>query len=372
VTPAERAGVELASRSFERILLIKPSSLGDIVHALPVLHGLRGRYPHARIDWLIGSAFAPLLEGDAAVDELVIFDRRRFGRIGRSGGATVAFVRFVRELRARRYELVIDLQGLFRTGFLARASGAAVRVGFADAREGAWVFYTHRLQPTDPDAHAVDRNYLVAGLFGFADTPIEFKLSLDEAVRADAARLHRESGVTDEATVVAVVPGARWETKVWLPERFGEMIDTLQSDAKVRCVLLGGADEVELCARIAGCCRSKPVNLAGRTTLRQLAAVLERADVVLCHDSAAMHLATALGRPLVCLVGPTNPLLTGPYRRPEDVVRVPLSCSPCYLRKLSKCGYDHRCMRDLSTSMVVDAVCNALDKNRRRINAAVV
>lgn len=362
---------DLSARSFERVLLIKPSSLGDIVHALPVLHGLRTRYPKARIDWLIGSAFAPILEGNAEVSDLLIFDRRRFGRMWRDGGATLEFVRFVRDLRARRYDLVIDLQGLFRTGFLARASGAAVRVGFRDAREGAQVFYTHRLRAANPDLHAVDRNYLVADLLGFAQTPIEFNLALDQALRIDAADLLRRSGLADEAEFVAVVPGARWETKVWPPERFGETIEKLQADGKVRCVLLGGAEEAELCGRIAARCRTGPVNLAGRTTLRQLAAVLERAGAVLCHDSAPMHLATALGRPLVCMIGPTNPRRTGPYRRMEDVIRTPLDCSPCYLRKLSKCRYDHRCMHDLSPAMVAEAVCKALRTRARPVHATI-
>ena len=118
------AGPDVAQRSFERILLIKPSSLGDVVHALPVLHGLRERYPRARIDWFIASDFAPLLEGHHELNELVVFDRRRFGRLARSPRIAGEFWQFVASLRDRRYDLVIDLQGLFRTGFSAWASGA--------------------------------------------------------------------------------------------------------------------------------------------------------------------------------------------------------------------------------------------------------
>ena len=351
---------DLRSREFQRILLVKPSSLGDVVHALPVLHGLRRRYPNARIDWLISSSLAPLLEGHPDLNELVLFDRRRYGRMAYSPMAAADFVRFIHRLRLTRYDLVIDLQGLFRTGFLTRAGGAPFRVGFANAREGAAHFYSHRLPSDDPDAHAVDRNYSVARLLGFEDVPIEFHIPLSDDNRGSAERLLRQAARSDRERLVAVVPGARWETKVWLPQRFAATIDELQTGHDVRCVLLGGPDETARCAQIADLCRNTPLNLAGQTSLRTLVAVLAKADAVLCHDSGAMHVAVALGRPVVCLVGPTNPSRTGPYRRPHDVVRLDLDCAPCYLRKLSQCRFDHRCMKELAVTPVVSAVRRVL------------
>jgi lipopolysaccharide heptosyltransferase I len=345
---------DLSHQSFTRILLVKPSSLGDVVHALPVLHGLRVRYPQAKIDWLIATTFAPLLEGHEELDELILFDRRRFASVGRSPRVTGEFLQFVRDLKARRYDLVIDLQGLFRAGFLTWMSGARVRIGFRSAREGAWIFYTHQIR-TDDDMHAVDRNYGVAGLLGFADVPVQFNLSLPDAASVQARRLLPEVGLHGGQRLIAVAPGGRWETKVWRPERFTEVIDRLQEDGKARCLLVGGPDEVRLCGRIAAPCRTPPVNLAGRTSLPQLAAVIGLADLVICHDSAVSHLAVALKRPLVCLVGPTNPNRTGPYRRIEDVVQLRLDCMPCYQRRLQQCRYDHRCMKDLGVDKVVAA-----------------
>src|SRR5262249_42937947 len=134
-----RAGVgavgmkRLAGRDFRRILIIKPSSPGDIVHALPVLHALRHRYPNAHIAWLVASPFVDLVAADPALDEVIPFDRRRFGRLGRDLAVSLDFLRFTRELFARRFDLVIDLQGLFRSGFLSLACGARTRVGFSDA-----------------------------------------------------------------------------------------------------------------------------------------------------------------------------------------------------------------------------------------------
>lgn len=364
MNPSDNHDANLTQRAFERILLVKPSSLGDIVHALPVLHGLRTAYPDAMIDWLVASPFVPLIESHPEVDNVVPFDRARFSRLGRSLAVTADFVRFVKDLRRRKYDLAIDLQGLFRTGFLTWASGAAVRIGFRDAREGAAVFYSHKISPGDLEQHAVDRNYRVAEMLGFEEVEVEFDLALTDAIRAEASELLKTHIPAPYDELLFVAPGARWETKVWPVERFAATIDALQGASGLRCVLLGGRDEVTLCAGIEQACRTSPVNLAGRTSLSLLPALIERAAVVLCQDSAVMHLAVALNRPLVCLIGPTNPRRTGPYLRLEDVVSLDVDCSPCYLRKLSQCGHDHRCMKDLEVGPVVEAVERRLEAAR--------
>ncbi len=359
MTRSPPGGVDLRDREFSRVLLIKPSSLGDIVHALPVLHGLRMRYPAARIDWLINKDFAPLLEKHPDVSELIVFDRRRFGQMARNPRATAAFCRFVSELRSRNYDLVVDLQGLFRTGFLARASGATVRIGPQAAREGAGWFYSHRIPRLDDDAHAVDRSYRVAGMLGFEDVPIKFSLPIAEADVDATEHFLDQAGVAGRPLVV-VAPGARWETKMWAPERFAELIDAIHERCDAACILVGAGSEVQRCEAIERCCHTAPANLVGETTLAQFAAIIRHADIVVCHDSAAVHLAAAYERPLVCITGPTNPRRTGPYGRIEDVVRLDLECSPCYLRRMSQCRHDHRCMRDLGSQTVFEAVRDRL------------
>ncbi|MCK4658924.1 MAG: lipopolysaccharide heptosyltransferase II [Phycisphaerae bacterium] len=342
--------------------MIKPSSLGDIVHALPVLHGLRRRFPQARIDWLVAKSCAGLLAGHPDIAELVIFDRRRFGRLGRSLEAGVEFHRFLRMLRRRGYDLAIDLQGLFRSGFLALASGAPVRIGFADARELSWVFYTHRISVPADVVHAAEKNYAVAHLLGFSDVDMTFDLALGEAERCNGARMLQAAGLADGARFAAVLPGARWETKRWFPERFAEVVDELASEHHLTSVLMGGPDERRACESIAGRCRCQPINLAGRTGLRELAAILAQAAVVLCHDSAPMHLAAALGVPMVCILGPTNPARTGPYRTDATILQAGLPCVPCYLRKLSHCRFNHECMHTISPTEVTGAIASILQK----------
>ncbi len=347
---------DLGRRRFHRILLIKPSSLGDVLHAVPVLHALRRRYPDAVVDWLVGSPYASLIEANPAVNSVIPFDRATYGTLGRNWPATRDFIGFLADLRRRAYDLVIDLQGLFRSGFLSWATGAGTRIGFANAREAASVFYSHRVHVSDPNLHAVERNFLVAERLDVEASPIEFRIPLPRAARTFASGVLAGAG----RPIVAFAPGARWETKRWPAERFVQTIERVHARAGGTAVLLGGSDERRLVDSIAADCKVPTANLAGRTTIPELAGVVEQSDVVVCHDSAVAHLAVSLDRPLVCIVGPTNPRRTGPYQRPHDVVSAEVACSPCYLRRMTQCGYDHACMSRIPAAHVVDAVMSRL------------
>ena len=220
----------LCARDFRRILIIKPSSFGDVIHAMPVLHGLRSRFPKARISWLVANSCAGLLEGHPDLDEVIRFDRKRYGRIGRNLGPTIEFVRFLGALRSRRFDLVLDLQGLFRSGFMTLATGACERLGFANAREFAPLFYTRRIAVKDMDMHAVDRNYLFARTLGFGDLPVAFNMP----VRAEAARAVVEvlagHGIAPGQPYAVMGPGTRWETKRWPAAGFAEIARRIRSE----------------------------------------------------------------------------------------------------------------------------------------------
>lgn len=372
---------QLAVRPFRRILLIKPSSPGDILHALPVARALRAAYPNAHLAWLVASSFADLLEVEPSIDEVIRFDRKRFGRMWRSAAALHAFVDFIRQLRVRRFDLVVDLQGLFRSGFLAWAAGAATRIGFRDAREAAWLFYTHRLPRRPHATHAVDRNLAVIEQLrlplGEPDPRPVFTLADDEAARA----LLANAGIGGRDEYVVLVPSTRWETKRWPPQRFGELAARLgcrpptaasqtasqaiapphaRGEAPLRAVLVGGRDDVAAADAAARASGGAAVNLCGRTSLRQLAALIAGARMVVTADSTPMHMAAAFGRPLVALFGPTHPCRTGPYRRLGDVLRLGVPCSPCYLRRRSECPYDLRCMNELSVDVVLSEAVKRL------------
>jgi lipopolysaccharide heptosyltransferase I len=306
-----------------RILIIKPSAIGDVVHALPVLNLVRHKWPSAKISWVVTPACAGLLEGHPQLDEVILFNRRRFGHAWRSPRTLLAMWRFSRALRKRKFDLVIDLQGLLRSGWMARATGAPVRVGPSNAREFGWIFYTHRV-PVSWDWHAIDRYLAMADALGCGKAPVEFVFATTDADRAAVAAMLPAAG-----RFAVLLPGTNWKTKRWPVEHFAAAVEPLKSRFGLDTVIAGHGGDSELAQQIAG------INLCGKTNLRQLVALLERAELVIANDSGPMHIASALGRPLVTPYGPTNPARTGPYRRMESVLRLDIPCSPCYSRRCS-------------------------------------
>lgn len=336
----------------QRILLIKPSSLGDIVHALPVLAALRGAWPSAQIAWLVATPFADLLRDHPMIDEVIAFDRARFGHVWRSPAAFAAFCRFVAALRRRRFDLVIDLQALFRSGFLAYASGARARIGPAAARElGGW-FYTQSVNYPPDARHAVEKNCVVVAALGIATDPRAFPLPIDDAVRSAARAKLEACGVRDR--FVAVIPGARWESKQTPVDRLAEIVDLAAGQVGIPMVLLGAKGDRALTDRLKAAMKSPVVDLVGQTSLRELAAVIAAADVVLCHDSGPMHVAAALETPIVALFGPTDESRTGPYAKDARVITNDISCRPC-LRRVCPLGHQD-CLSKIRIERVVQAL----------------
>lgn len=353
--------------SHPRILIIKPSSLGDVVHALPVLAAARRTHPNAHIAWLINDQFAPLLENHPLLDEVIRFRRRHYGRIWRSPAAFLDFCRFVLELRRKRFDLVLDLQGLIRSAGTAFLSGVPRRCGFADTREWSWLFYTQRVKCANRDAHAVDKNLELARATGLLTDPIEFPLVLRAEELALARRRIAEATNRPPQAFIALLPGARWESKLWPSDYIARLIDLMCDAGLPLVVLLGAPDERERADRIAAACRSETVNLVGKTSLRELAALIDLADCVVCHDSGPLHLAAALRKPTVALFGPTNPARTGPYSPLARVLTHPIECAPCYRRS---CPYGHQCcLRDLTPQRVFKELLDLLASNAADLRA---
>jgi lipopolysaccharide heptosyltransferase I len=343
----------LRSKNFSRILLVKPTAMGDVIHAIPVLVKLRARYPGAQIDWLVTPENAELVREHPALSNAVIFERKKIGPSG--------WIRLLMRLREARYDLVIDLQGLFRSALFSAATRAPVRIGFAraGAREGAWLAYTHHIAIQNPEVHAIDRYLWLAPMLGLDDAPPDLRVYPASEAVEKASRLIAENRFEKFAVLV---PGTKWETKHWSPERFAEAGRALAKRG-FGIFVAGSPDEKSLCAKVAALCPGA-IDLAGKTSLSELAAILERTAICITNDSGPMHLAVALGRPVVSIFGPTNPVLVGPYGHPESVVRSGLACSPCRFRKLSQCPHDHACMEQVSAAMVIERIDAVLGANR--------
>lgn len=306
----------LADLNPSRIALIKPSALGDVVHTLPILHALRRRFPASRISWVINRSFEPLLAGHPDLDETLPFDRH--------GGIRAAF-RLARDLLWRRFDLVLDLQGLLRSGLMAASTRASRRVGLSSAREGARWFYTD-VVPDDLALHAVDRYWRVATALGVGHEPKRFDLRITDAARDWVNRNAPTAG-----SFMAVAPGSRWATKRWPVEHFNSLIARVQREFGFSAVLVGSSEDRAIAARITAPC----LNLVGMTTLPQLAALLDRADIVLANDSGPLHLAAALGRPVVAPYTCTTLARHGPYAS-SGGVETTVTCRGSYLQKCSR------------------------------------
>ncbi|HVT90978.1 MAG TPA: lipopolysaccharide heptosyltransferase I [Tepidisphaeraceae bacterium] len=337
----------------QRILLIKPSSLGDVVHALPVLNLLRRKWPQAQISWLVSNQFSDLLRGNPQLSEVIEFDRRKFARWWFDPRATVALFRFLRDLSKRRFDLVIDLQGLHRSGWLTWLTHAPLRVGFANARELAHLFYTHRVPIDSMEQHAIQRYLAITEALGCGREPVEFHLTSDAADEA-----HVESLVGAIGPYAILLPGANWLTKRWPAERFARLIEPLRSQFGLATVVAGGGELARLASQIPA-----DVNVVGKTSLRQLVALIQRASLVIANDSGPMHIAAALNKPLVTIFGPTNPIRTGPFQRLDSVVRVDIPCSPCYSRKCSHTS----CMKWLGIEPVLDEAARQMTNDQTRM-----
>ncbi len=342
-------------QEFRRILIIKPSSLGDIIHAIPVLRLLRMKFPQAYLAWFIHEKWADIIKGHPDLDEIIAWSFQWSQLLG-----------LFKVFREKKFDLAVDLQGLFRSGVISYLSGAPVRVGFKNGREGSSLFYTHKVSVPHHPIHAVDRYLLAAKVLGAvpSDPVCTIPISpLDEQFVED---LLRESGLLPSQHFVALNPTARWWTKRWPIDRFAQLTDHVQ-DSGMSVVVIGGEEDIPEIQRMQSLMRTHPVIVAGKTSLKQLAVLLSRAKLLITNDSGPMHLAVAVGTPVVALFGPTDPVRTGPYSRmvgrspiTHHIIRRPVECSPC-LSRHCKVG-DHRCMMQIEVEQVFEQVRKVLNR----------
>jgi lipopolysaccharide heptosyltransferase I len=344
-----------------RIAILKPSALGDIIHALPVLSALRHRFPDAHIAWVVHRGYDAILQGNPHLDAVIPFDRR--AARGKLLGGAWNYARLFKQLHAQHFDLVVDLQGLFRTGLMALATGAPRRVGLSTAREGSRFAYTDVIRVADFNAiHAVDRCWLVAEAFGVGHLPKRFDVSIADANRRWALDALR---ATARPWLVLGV-GARWLTKRWPPENFAELARRAQALTGGTVIFIGTGDERPLAETTARMLYGPSRNLAGETSLGQLAAVLAEGDVVLANDTGPLHLAAALGRPVVAPYTCTRIHMHGPYAAAAGAVETGVACKGSYLKKCRRLD----CMRELTPVRLWPALEEVLLRWKRTSRSA--
>ena len=334
-----------------RLLVIKPSSLGDVVHAFPAVDMLRRRLGNEleSLTWVVNDSLAGILGMFPDVDRIVKVPRSKIWH----GDARRAFLD---DLRKESYDVSIDFQGLLRSGLMSWASRAPRRIGFSTGREGSPFFYTEKYAPEATLRHAVEKNGdLVRQAFPGCDELRIPDLNVNPEWLAVADNL-----LTDcegDGPVLAVGCSSRWASKNWPADFFATVLDAVSRRLNsTRIWLLGAPDERPVCEQVISECKTaRPLNLAGKSNMTGLVGLLARSDALLTNDSGPMHIAAALKKPCVALFGATNPVLTGPYGPGLHVVfRSGCSKSPCFKKQCPLNGV--QCSQWTDAEAVADAI----------------
>jgi lipopolysaccharide heptosyltransferase II len=329
-----------------KILILKPSSLGDVIQALPVLRLLKQHYPKAEIFWWIDSALATLLDGDPDLAGVVRFERRRWAHPQN----WPEMVQSIRWLRAQKFDVVIDLQCLLRSaafGWLARQE---FLIGLDESREGARGFYDIAVPRQSFHMHAVDWYLAVLPRLG---VPVHRQFDW-LPVHPEVARSIESKWPIRGSRWITLQPGARWDNKRWPVEHFAQVVSALAAQyPETRFAILGAREDKALGDVIARAQPTRCLNLCGETSLPEMVEWIRLGDLLITNDTGPMHVAAALNKPMVALFGPTEPRRTGPYGQLENVLRIELPCAPCLK---SNCHFEklNECLRALNPATVVD------------------
>ena len=339
------------------ILIVKTSAIGDVIHTLPALNALRRKYPEAKIDWLVEEVAADLVIGHKALDTVLVSRRKAWIQDLKQGKLLAAYrgvADFVKKLRGTEYDLLLDFQGLLKSGIFVGLARAKRKVGFGKGMEHAecsYIFLNEPIPPVNMDQHAAIRELLLLKAIGIESEEVVFDLPVTDEQREKVGQLLAAEGIDPARPLVAINPMTTWETKHWRNERFARVADQLL-DKGMAVVFSGGPQDVQGIEEIRSAMIGKAASLAGRTSLKDLGALYERVNVLITTDTGPMHLAAAMGTPVVALFGPTAPWRTGPFGEGHRILRADIACSPCLKRH---CDRDHACMAQITVDQVVQA-----------------
>lgn len=299
----------------KRILIIRPSALGDICRSAPILAALKATYPDAKIDWMVRDNYTQAIEHHPDLNQVIPFKRVELGKQCRRFRFG-PLLKWLRQLRKNRYDMVLDCQGLARSGFFSRATGAKLRYGFKDSQELGWLFHNQRID-APKELHTVDRMLKLAQAAGADIT--------DPNTTLHAGQEELSQVIIEYPEPYAVLaPTSAWPAKCWPIERFTELAEQLTKNPNIqRVIIVGGPGERLHCAPLLELAKDHPkiTDRVGSTSIALLMAIIARAKLVVANDSAALHMAVGFHRPLVALLGPTDPAKAAPFGRESDIIQ---------------------------------------------------
>ena len=330
----------------KNILLIRLSSLGDVVLTTPAIRAVRVHFPDAYIAMLVAKQSADVLRENPHLNEIITYDRLAKDK------DTGEMLRVIRHLRERKFTTVIDLQRKLRTELLMYFSGATERVG-----KGR--LCTVRVQEQG-NKHATAHYFDLLHAVGIPAADQRLELFLAESERIDAAKRFETAGIRETALKVGLFPGAGWKLREWMPERFAAIGDRLVTQFNANVSVFGGPKEAELVQTVVDLMDAPAIPFAGNLQIRQLAACIEQCDLFLTNDTGPMHIAAAVGTPTVSLFGPGNHIRFQPLGAMHQTLRHDVPCSPCK-QFTDKCK-DNICMKGIAVDEVWQSISRTLEK----------
>lgn len=326
-----------------KILIVKLSAIGDVVHAIAFVNRLKEAMPNAQVDWMVNDAYAGLVKNVRGVRKVWPFRRTAWGKEWHRPRTWGEIATLMNWIRREKYDICVDLQGLLRSGLVTALSGAKVRAGFSNAREGSRWLYSHKVDPGN-QPHAVAVLLRALSLFAIAPPPRpDFTFDIPAQSVAQVDELLQGLGIRGSFMVFHV--GARWKTKMWPAAHWRALAGDVHGKSGLPVLFTGSQADVPLINQIIDG-RDGLYNLAGGLGLAESSALLARCALMVTVDSGPMHIAAAFDRPIVAIFGPTSPQKTGPVSRgPVDVLQAQLTCVPCLSRA---CKRKLECMENVT------------------------
>lgn len=329
------------------VLVVKLSAIGDVIHALPVSYAIKETYPDARITWVVEPPAYNLLEGNPYIDEIILFEKKKFKSLG---GFLANYTPFRKVLNRHSYDVALDLQGLFKSAAIAWCSKAPVKLGTCNMREMSDKI-SQPVIGTHAQGHIVERYLDVVRALNCRVDKVVFPVNITEADGKMARSYLYAAGCKGDIPYVVLAPGANWPNKRWSPANFARLSDWIYEQGRLPVIIGGGALDEQLAADITRMAELPPVNMVGKTTLRQLAYVLQQAQAVIGGDTGPVHLAAGLGTHTIMLMGPTDANRNGPYGQLENAIEVNRPCKYCWKRACTK-GLD--CLERITVQQAED------------------
>lgn len=346
----------------QKILIIKMSSIGDVIHALPTLTVLRRNFPKAYIAWVVEPKSYDIVRAHPLLDKVILLDLKSLGKklkkpsTFREGIKEIK--KLAKELENTQYDLVLDLQGLFKSGIISFFTKAPIRLVYCNPREGSALFATHVVPKNPNSLHAVQKSLDVAR---FLDLEVKegddqnFLMAVLPEDEQYVDQFLAGHNISKKDKIIGLNPGAAWITKQWPPEHYADLGDML-IERGYQVILFGGPVDIELIEKVARQMKKPPIKAAGKTTLKQLAALIKRCEVFVGNDTGPMHLSIAVNTPVVAIFGPTNHIYTGPYGHLQIVVRQDLECAPCFQAKKCPQYKEVKCLTTIKPEEVLEEI----------------